>query len=548
MYGTHYYNSVTLGDLAGPSTPHTGGFGSTAALGYEQPYGEMGYDPPTSPQEDMIWEPECLGARTVHYLAVDTNIFISHLNMMRTLHDLLASTNPPGLILLIPSVVIHELDGLTRSLKQPDPAHPETLGQIARTCNKFLLAVNKERRESGRGALRCQALAERWDPGVKDHGTGDDKILDGCLYFAHHGAKVTLWTNDQNLSVKAESNDIPTVGGKGMTLRGLLRATKEDFPQTLWAAVERLEGVGVSGVAQDEMEMELDEDILPVGAGPWHLDDAIDPTTDTVPKVPHAAAPDSAGHHLTDHVDDFPAPIELGEGTEEPRYPYLHPAYTTPANSTLTSASASTSTSTLARTTENPTPHPYDSLATTYRLGPANQATSTASPSASAPADRASPGPGSHPRPHDPPLTSLQLSLRLATLGLISHCGTAIPHPVDSHSVIPSLIAALNSLETTVARQGDAPDSSPRLGLIRAIGDINTVQRYIQYHLPPASPLSPLGADRALAVRPDKQGLRKVRTREVVDALIRFMRSCDGWGVEAGADLPRAIEQLEKMV
>ncbi|WVQ99341.1 hypothetical protein IAU59_006474 [Kwoniella sp. CBS 9459] len=213
-------------------------------------------------EEGMVWEPEhAYSAKSVHYLAVDTNVFISHLNMIRAIHALLAEIRPsPPLILLVPSIVIHELDGLTRSRVQEAADSPATLGMTARAGNKWLLEANRNRRATGYGALRCQALNEKWDPAVKESGKGDDQVLDCCLYFAHHGARVSLWTEDQNLSVKAESNDIPTFGDRQMTLHRFFSITGpgEEYPGTLWDQVRRLEGDLFQSHLHDQRLLSID--------------------------------------------------------------------------------------------------------------------------------------------------------------------------------------------------------------------------------------------------------------------------------------------------
>ncbi|OCF43177.1 hypothetical protein I317_03021 [Kwoniella heveanensis CBS 569] len=193
-------------------------------------------------EEGMVWEPEHAPAKPVHYLAVDTNVFISHLNLIRAIHALLAELKPSPLVLLVPSVVIHELDGLTKSRVQESPNSPATVGMTARAGNRWLLEANRNRRATGYGALRCQALNERWDADVRAIGKGDDQVLDCCLYFAHHGARVSLWTEDQNLSLKAESNDVPTFGDKDMTLHRFFSITGDEYPEKLWHEVQALEG------------------------------------------------------------------------------------------------------------------------------------------------------------------------------------------------------------------------------------------------------------------------------------------------------------------
>ncbi|WWC70273.1 uncharacterized protein I206_104223 [Kwoniella pini CBS 10737] len=281
-----------------------------------------------SHEEEMIWEPENSTSNSIHYLAIDTNIFISQLNLIRVVHDLLLTLRPSPIILLIPSIVIHELDSLKNSKTLPEPNSPITLGRLVQSSNSWLLEIHRNRRKTGKGALRCQSLKEKWDLHIREHGQNDDQILDCCLYFKYHEAKVTLWTDDKNLSVKAESNDIPTIGGKVFTLTSFLNSLEEQFPDSLWDQVRHLENykmpVGLTEIGKEsgdgeenlilelDHNMELDQDL------PQHINSSV--LQDTSTNV-----------------------ISILDRQEEKRYPYLLPTTNPQLASQPTSACISNS-------------------------------------------------------------------------------------------------------------------------------------------------------------------------------------------------------------
>ncbi|ORX36731.1 PIN domain-domain-containing protein [Kockovaella imperatae] len=129
------------------------------------------------------------------YLAIDTNIFLDKLRLVKALHTFL-STTLAGCI-LVPSAVINELDSLSKSdiVAGVSPEGDVHLSDLARVATAWLLQVARKPKEER--VIRCQKWSERLDTELRK---GDDKILDCCLFFARE-AKVSLWTNDQNLSL-----------------------------------------------------------------------------------------------------------------------------------------------------------------------------------------------------------------------------------------------------------------------------------------------------------------------------------------------------------
>ncbi|KAL1413508.1 hypothetical protein Q8F55_001282 [Vanrija albida] len=150
-----------------------------------------------------------------HYLAIDTNVFLSRFDEVRALHDRLALMSVSAWILL-PGRVVAELDGLKSSIKpNPTPARPdESLGETARRATNWLLSIARGQLRGGRGRVRGQKRTEQAAAASKfalgPERLGDDDILVCCLDFASRGTPVSLWTDDRNLALQAETNDIAT--------------------------------------------------------------------------------------------------------------------------------------------------------------------------------------------------------------------------------------------------------------------------------------------------------------------------------------------------
>ncbi|KAK4689061.1 hypothetical protein P7C73_g1023, partial [Tremellales sp. Uapishka_1] len=231
----------------------------------------MGEDADSVGSEDIWGSQSNVGI--THYVALDTNILISNLSLVKTLHRLIYAHPSIPIIILIPSTVINELDKLQNSVA-PDRSSSLTVGDHARSATAWLLEVGRRRRESGWGVVRCQRWVERLH---RDLQKPDDRILDCCLYFLStqggSAKSVLLWTDDRNLSVLAEGNDVPTIGGRNISLDRLLHRFRLDLPKDIQLDVSNVdESHGNDG------EMELDIDLAN-------------------PKIPFARLPEpSAGH------------------------------------------------------------------------------------------------------------------------------------------------------------------------------------------------------------------------------------------------------------
>lgn len=145
-----------------------------------------------------------------------------------------------------PLTPISELDGLKtqRKFNNGSRNHTENVGFKAQKATNWLLELMRaERRAPGTTRLR----GERWSeqPVVQREGVrADDTILGCCMHFQDE-APVTLWSDDRNLCLTAESNGIPTVGGPKVGLADLKKAVAGAAAVAAGAAAMSMEVDGV---------------------------------------------------------------------------------------------------------------------------------------------------------------------------------------------------------------------------------------------------------------------------------------------------------------
>ncbi|KAJ7308999.1 hypothetical protein JRQ81_008283 [Phrynocephalus forsythii] len=159
------------------------------------------------------------------FLVPDTNGFIDHLDGLAKLLDC------RQFILVVPLIVINELDGLARG---PDSEH--WVGGYARllqerACKAVeFLEGRFERRDSYLRALTSRgseldSIAFRREDLSRQQGNNDDLVLSCCLHYCNDKAKdfmpaskdepirllreVVLLTDDRNLRVKALTRNVP---------------------------------------------------------------------------------------------------------------------------------------------------------------------------------------------------------------------------------------------------------------------------------------------------------------------------------------------------
>uniref|UniRef100_A0A8C8S5U9 Telomerase-binding protein EST1A n=1 Tax=Pelusios castaneus TaxID=367368 RepID=A0A8C8S5U9_9SAUR len=159
------------------------------------------------------------------FLVPDTNGFIDHLTSLRKLLEC------RRFILVVPLIVINELDGLA---KGPETEHRaggygRLLQEKARRSIEFL----EERFESRDNCMRAltsrgnelESISFRSEDTTGQQGNNDDLILSCCLHYCNDKAKhfmptnkddpirllreVVLLTDDRNLRVKALTRNVP---------------------------------------------------------------------------------------------------------------------------------------------------------------------------------------------------------------------------------------------------------------------------------------------------------------------------------------------------
>ena len=135
-------------------------------------------------------------------IVVDTNVFIGNLGQLKAFLESPLATDA-NVILYVPWTVLRELDSLKKRMKQ-----------APRAIDFLLEALKRERERDKR--IRIQTLKEE-QVAVEFAGAGaaqDDVADDRILYTALRvkpvcqSARVLLYTNDKNLSLKAIASGI----------------------------------------------------------------------------------------------------------------------------------------------------------------------------------------------------------------------------------------------------------------------------------------------------------------------------------------------------
>ncbi|XP_075760553.1 telomerase-binding protein EST1A isoform X3 [Pelodiscus sinensis] len=159
------------------------------------------------------------------FLVPDTNGFIDHLNSLKKLLE------GRKFILVVPLIVINELDGLAKGPEVEHRAggHTRLLQEKARRAIEFL----EQRFESRDSCMRAltsrgnelESISFRSEDTTGQQGSNDDLILSCCLHYCNDKAKdfmptnkddpirllreVVLLTDDRNLRVKALTRNVP---------------------------------------------------------------------------------------------------------------------------------------------------------------------------------------------------------------------------------------------------------------------------------------------------------------------------------------------------
>lgn len=160
------------------------------------------------------------------YLIPDTNCFINHLEDIRKV------AKASQFILVVPLVVINELDGLSRGLKEsPDQTEDNTrlVGKMAYEAIMFLESSFAARDQhlravTSKGSV-LDTISFRSEDTSNNKCTNDDLILSCCLHYCQDRAEnymprdsdaplrlyreIVLLTEDRNLRVKALTHNVP---------------------------------------------------------------------------------------------------------------------------------------------------------------------------------------------------------------------------------------------------------------------------------------------------------------------------------------------------
>lgn len=174
-------------------------------------------DRPPSPQKKT--------PTVIPMLVLDTNFLISHLSLLeevRVLHE------QYGHIIVIPWVVIQELDGLKENRKMSNHVDSTSDGSRKTSSIRYLARAATDwiykHLASNTTSIVGQKLTQINDLNL----TGDDAILDCCRYFqTHKGGLTVILSNDKNLCTKSLIHEVRTISYvKDMTA--------EQIIQVLW--------------------------------------------------------------------------------------------------------------------------------------------------------------------------------------------------------------------------------------------------------------------------------------------------------------------------
>ncbi|KAF9947641.1 hypothetical protein BGZ72_010407 [Mortierella alpina] len=152
---------------------------------------------------------------------LDTNVLISHLNFLQTLIEtngtVLSSrknrsstdNNNPHIAFVVPWIVIQELDGL-KSSRGRGGGNEVDLTEKARRAIRYVQDELEKPEETRK--LRGQKISEC----IEKQSKNDDYILDCCRYFKTvypdgKKTRVTLFSNDRNLCIKALIHEVATI-------------------------------------------------------------------------------------------------------------------------------------------------------------------------------------------------------------------------------------------------------------------------------------------------------------------------------------------------
>ncbi|BGO99246.1 PIN domain-domain containing protein [Rhodotorula toruloides] len=177
-------------------------------------------------QIDMPWELDGSWAPEEGPVAVvDTNILVSHLALLREFVELAARLPPSSRpVLLIPHIVLLELDGLKTSSRSTDTYSNNgssararsSISTLARSATNWLLSELSGSRDNGvvRGQGKAETLLSLDERGKTFGENNDSLVLDAALYQREQRSaiRVLLLTDDRNLQLRATVEHIEAFG------------------------------------------------------------------------------------------------------------------------------------------------------------------------------------------------------------------------------------------------------------------------------------------------------------------------------------------------
>lgn len=156
------------------------------------------------------------------FVVPDTNCFIDHLDLI----DKILQTN--YYILIVPLLVINELDKLSKSISSFNDDSLEHAQYVQRSAKKAINYLNEkfDKRDRNLKAITSQGsileTIQFRSEELKTKGTNDELILGCCLHFVHDNARdfnktdrihlyreVVLLTEDRHLRLKSHTRNVP---------------------------------------------------------------------------------------------------------------------------------------------------------------------------------------------------------------------------------------------------------------------------------------------------------------------------------------------------
>ncbi|KAG8908155.1 hypothetical protein FRB99_008698 [Tulasnella sp. 403] len=163
---------------------------------------------------EMEWGTDIVAS--VQLLVLDTNVLVSQLQLLRSLVNHLLAI-PSQITIVVPGIVIQELDGLRNSSKTNEARRADgstvvvQVSSLARQANDWLLPlVNQSKVVRGQRMSECPRGNWMYN---RDGLQNDDLIVECAAYFAQLYHHVKILSHDRNLGLKAGVEDIMKTTG-----------------------------------------------------------------------------------------------------------------------------------------------------------------------------------------------------------------------------------------------------------------------------------------------------------------------------------------------